>query len=65
MRLAGAIIGEPTGTTFYLLGMAIKRLPPSTVQAIWAGAGSALTALVSVPVFRESFTALRARPSRP
>jgi multidrug resistance protein EbrA len=41
------------GLSFYFLSLALKALPLGTAYAIWAGAGTALTALVGVLVYKE------------
>ncbi|MCM3538346.1 DMT family transporter [Priestia endophytica] len=43
------------GLAFYFLSLAIRTLPIGTVYAIWAGAGTALTTLVGVIVFKDHF----------
>ncbi|MCY8235244.1 DMT family transporter [Priestia endophytica] len=43
------------GSAFYFLSLAIRTLPIGTVYAIWAGAGTALTTLVGVVVFKDHF----------
>jgi small multidrug resistance pump len=42
-------------STFVLMAMAMKRLDMGTTYAVWAGAGTALVALASVPLFGESY----------
>ncbi|WP_302104951.1 DMT family transporter [Polycladomyces zharkentensis] len=49
----GVIIGM--GLSFYYLSLALKAIPLGTAYAIWAGAGTALTALVGVLLFKEKF----------
>lgn len=49
----GVIIGY--GAAFYLLSLSLNAIPLGTAYAIWAGAGTVLTALVGVIVFKESF----------
>lgn len=41
--------------TFVLMAMAMKRLDMGTTYAVWAGAGTALVALASVPLFGETY----------
>jgi len=48
------------GFSFYFLGLALHELPLSTAYAIWAGAGTALTAIVGIIVFSESVSILKA-----
>lgn len=49
----GVVIGY--GIAFYLLSLALKVLPLGMAYAIWAGAGTALTALVGVFIYKEGF----------
>jgi small multidrug resistance pump len=42
------------GPTYYLAGQVFKRLPIGIVYAIWAGAGTALTALTGVVLYGEA-----------
>ncbi|WP_082232716.1 DMT family transporter [Halobacillus massiliensis] len=41
------------GIAFYLLSLALKTLALGTVYAIWAGLGTALTAVIGVLLFKE------------
>lgn len=41
------------GLSFFLLGITIKSMPLSLAYAIWAGVGTALTALVSLVLWGE------------
>lgn len=41
------------GPTYYLAAQVFKRLPMGTVYAIWAGAGTALTALTGAALYGE------------
>ncbi|MFJ8258231.1 DMT family transporter [Peribacillus asahii] len=47
----GVIIGY--GIAFYALSLSLKHLPLGVAYAIWAGVGTALTALVGVVVYKE------------
>ncbi|MFB6367472.1 DMT family transporter [Paenibacillus elgii] len=49
----GVIIGF--GIAFYHLSLAIKSIPLGTTYAIWAGLGTALTALIGVVFYKENF----------
>ncbi|WP_308216626.1 DMT family transporter [Pseudalkalibacillus decolorationis] len=49
----GVVIGM--GVAFYCLSLSLKTIPLGTAYAIWAGLGTALTALVGVIVYKESF----------
>jgi multidrug resistance protein EbrA len=49
----GVIIGM--GIAFYCLSLSFKTIPLVTAYAIWSGVGTALTALVGVFVYKESF----------
>ena len=53
----GAIIGY--GLSFYFLGLTLKTLPLSLAYAIWAGAGTVLTTLVSVLLWGEVLNTLK------
>lgn len=46
--------------SFYLLSQALKRMELGVVYAIWAGAGTALMALVGYWLFQESMTLVKA-----
>lgn len=50
----GVVIGM--GTAFYCLSIALKTIPLGTAYAIWSGAGTALTALIGVLVYKEAFS---------
>ena len=45
--------------SFYLLALVLKRIEVGVAYAIWAGAGTALIALVGIAVFNESMTTLK------
>ncbi|GGN56005.1 DMT family transporter [Oceanobacillus indicireducens] len=49
----GVIIGY--GTAFYTLSLTLTELPLGLVYAIWAGMGTALTAIVGIVVYKEVF----------
>jgi len=49
----GVIIGFCLA--FYNLSLAIKSIPLGTTYAIWAGLGTALTALIGVVFYKENF----------
>ncbi|WP_433957184.1 DMT family transporter [Cytobacillus horneckiae] len=53
----GVIIGY--ALSFYLIAIALKTLPLSLAYAIWAGVGTALTALIGVLVWGELFSILK------
>ncbi|MRG85239.1 DMT family transporter [Salinibacillus xinjiangensis] len=44
------------GASFYFLSQALKLLPLSVAYAIWAGVGTALTALIGVLIWKDSFS---------
>lgn len=46
------------GISFFSLSIALKSLPLSLAYAIWAGVGTALTALIGVIVWNEPFNTL-------
>lgn len=43
------------GTAFYCLSLCLKMIPLSLAYAIWSGVGTALTVIVGVVVWGESF----------
>ena len=49
----GVVLGY--GAAFYLLSLALKAIPLGTAYAIWAGVGTALTALIGVLVWHDPF----------
>ncbi|WP_068672231.1 multidrug efflux SMR transporter [Oceanobacillus sp. Castelsardo] len=49
----GVIVGY--GAAFYGLSLSLKTLPIGTAYAIWAGLGTALTALVGIIIYKENF----------
>ena len=50
----GVVIGM--GLAFYCLSLSLITIPLGTAYAIWSGIGTALTALVGVIVYKESFS---------
>lgn len=49
----GVVVGY--GTAFYCLALTLKTIPIGTAYAIWAGLGTALTAIVGVVLYKEIF----------
>lgn len=49
----GVVIGM--SLAFYCLSLSLITIPLGTAYAIWSGIGTALTALVGVIVYKESF----------
>ena len=49
----GVVVGY--GTAFYCLDLTLKVIPIGTAYAIWAGLGTALTAIVGVVLYKERF----------
>ncbi|SET54220.1 multidrug resistance protein EbrA [Oceanobacillus limi] len=49
----GVIIGYTLA--FYALSISLKTIPIGTAYAIWAGLATALTALVSITVYKENY----------
>ncbi|MDQ0862173.1 multidrug efflux SMR transporter [Bacillus sp. V2I10] len=49
----GVIFGY--GIAFYALSLSLKTLSLGVAYAIWAGLGTALTALVGIAIFKEKF----------
>ena len=49
----GVVVGY--GTAFYCLALTLKVIPIGTAYAIWAGLGTALTAIVGVVLYKEIF----------
>ncbi len=49
----GVVVGY--GTAFYCLALTLKVIPIGTAHAIWAGLGTALTAIVGVVLYKERF----------
>ncbi|CAH1202756.1 Multidrug resistance protein EbrB [Paenibacillus plantiphilus] len=51
-------VGVMTGfaITFYFLSISLKTIPLSLAYAIWAGAGTALTALIGILIWGEPFS---------
>jgi multidrug resistance protein EbrB len=52
----GVIIGFILA--FYFLGLSLKSIPLSLGYGIWAGAGTALTTLIGVIIWREPFNTI-------
>lgn len=50
----GIIIGY--GIAFYALSLALKTLSLGVAYAIWAGLGTALTAVVGFTIYKEKFS---------
>ncbi|PLR68603.1 DMT family transporter [Bacillus sp. UMB0893] len=50
----GVIVGF--GLAFYCLSLCLKTIPLSLAYAIWAGIGTALTALIGVLLWRDPFS---------
>lgn len=50
----GVVIGY--GIAFYTLSLALKTVPLGMAYAIWAGLGTALTALVGITIYKEKFS---------
>lgn len=53
----GAIVGYVL--SFFFLGLALKSIPLSVAYAVWAGAGTVLTTLVSVVLWGEALGVLK------
>lgn len=49
----GLVIGY--GLAFYTLSLSLKTLSLGVAYAVWAGLGTALTALVGVFIYKENF----------
>ncbi|MGG2074371.1 multidrug efflux SMR transporter [Lysinibacillus irui] len=49
----GVVVGY--GTAFYCLALTLKVIPIGAAYAIWAGLGTALTAIVGVVFYKEIF----------
>jgi multidrug resistance protein EbrA len=49
----GVIFGY--GIAFYALSLSLKTLSLGVAYAIWAGVGTALTALVGITIYKEKF----------
>ncbi|MDK8182905.1 multidrug efflux SMR transporter [Paenibacillus sp. UMB4589-SE434] len=47
------------GTAFYMLGLTLKTLPLGTAYAIWAGIGTALTAIIGYFLFKDQLSTLQ------
>ncbi|RIX60075.1 QacE family quaternary ammonium compound efflux SMR transporter [Paenibacillus nanensis] len=42
------------GLAFYLLSLSLQHIPLGTAYAIWSGAGTAITAIVGVVIWKET-----------
>ncbi|MFJ5768683.1 DMT family transporter [Psychrobacillus sp. NPDC093180] len=49
----GVVLGY--AIAFYALSLSLKTLPIGTAYAIWAGVGTALTALIGIVLYKEGF----------
>lgn len=49
----GVIVGY--GLAFYSLSLSLKSIPLGMAYAIWAGLGTALTAIAGVLIYKEDF----------
>lgn len=49
----GVILGY--GVAFYALSLSLTTLPLGMTYAIWAGLGTALTAVVGIVIYKEGF----------
>lgn len=50
----GIVVGY--GVAFYALSLSLKTLPLGLAYAIWAGLGTALTAIVGFTIYKEKFS---------
>jgi multidrug resistance protein EbrA len=53
LPVLGIIIGY--GVSFYALSLALQTIPLGMSYAIWAGLGTACTALIGILVYKEGF----------
>lgn len=53
----GSIVGY--ALSFYLIAIALKTLPLSFAYAIWAAAGTAMTAIIGILIWGELFSAAK------
>lgn len=53
--LPSVLVAVGFGCAFYLLSLVLKSLPLGMTYAIWAGVGTALTALVGWLYFKDPF----------
>ncbi len=58
----GVVVGY--GTAFYFLSLTLQSLAIGTAYAIWAGLGTALTAIVGVLFYKEYFSVKKACRNR-
>ena len=54
-----AVVAVGYGLSFWLLAMVLKHLQLGVAYAVWAGVGTAITALVGVALFGEAATAVK------
>ena len=54
-KLAAIGVLAGYGLAFYCLALSLNTLPLSVAYAIWAGLGTALTALVGITIYKEKF----------
>ncbi|WDH95243.1 multidrug efflux SMR transporter (plasmid) [Paenibacillus urinalis] len=52
----GLIVGM--GIAFYSLTMCLRNIPLSTAYAVWAGVGTAITAIIGVVIWNDPFNIL-------
>ena len=52
-----ALVGY--GISFYLLSLTLRTIPLSVAYAIWAGAGTVLTAALGILIWGEAFSLLK------
>ncbi|MEB2282713.1 multidrug efflux SMR transporter [Lysinibacillus xylanilyticus] len=50
---AGVVVGY--GTAFYFLSLTLQSIAIGTAYAIWAGVGTALTAVIGIVFYKELF----------
>lgn len=49
----GVVVGY--GTAFYFLSLTLQSIAIGTAYAIWAGVGTALTAVIGIVIYKELF----------
>ncbi len=49
----GVVLGY--SFSFYALSLSLKTLPIGVAYAIWAGLGTALTAVIGITIYKENF----------
>ena len=57
--LASVVMVVAYGLSFYFLALVLRQLPLGFVYAIWAGAGTALVALVGMVALGEAVSGLK------